>query len=56
MTDNPLTDPSIAYPDVSETSIAPLVRTFYERARLDDLIGPIFANAVGDWDVHIRLM
>lgn len=51
--DNPLTDPGIAHPDIDEALIAHLVRTFYERARADDLIGPIFADAVHDWDEHI---
>ncbi|CAM5505520.1 hypothetical protein MAUB1S_08443 [Mycolicibacterium aubagnense] len=49
--ENPLTDP--AHPDIDEALIARLVRTFYERARADDLIGPIFAAAVHDWDEHI---
>jgi hemoglobin len=31
-----------------------LIRTFYGRARTDDLIGPIFEAAVADWDDHIR--
>ena len=51
--ENPLTDPGIAHPDIDEALIARLVRTFYERARADELIGPIFAEAVHDWDEHI---
>ncbi len=39
--------------DLDETSIALLVRTFYGRAREDDLIGPVFNEAVKDWDHHI---
>jgi len=38
---------------IDEAMIERLVRTFYARARLDPLIGPIFANAVQDWDNHI---
>ena len=54
MTFNPLTDPNIAHPDIDEALIERLVRTFYGRARTDDLIGPIFEAAVADWDDHIR--
>ena len=53
MTDNPLTQPGAAHPDLREPMIALLVRTFYDRARQDDLIGPVFAAAVEDWDDHI---
>jgi hemoglobin len=53
MTDNPLTNPNIAHPDIDDASISLLIRTFYGRARADDLIGPIFAAAVEDWDAHI---
>ena len=38
---------------IDEAMIERLVRTFYARARLDSLIGPIFASAVQDWDDHI---
>ncbi|MFZ9502519.1 MAG: group III truncated hemoglobin [Beijerinckiaceae bacterium] len=34
---------------------AALVR-FYEKIRADDLIGPMFARVVHDWDAHIRTM
>jgi hemoglobin len=40
-------------PEIDEASIARLVRTFYERAREDALIGPIFNSNVADWDHHI---
>ena len=53
MTDNPLTRPGAAHPDLREPMIARLVDTFYARARQDDLIGPIFEAAVADWDEHI---
>jgi hemoglobin len=39
--------------EIDEASIARLVRTFYGRAREDELIGPIFNRAVADWDHHI---
>lgn len=41
------------YSEIDDSSIADLVRTFYSRAREDDLIGPIFNAAVADWDHHI---
>jgi hemoglobin len=39
---------------IDEPSIEQLVRTFYGRARNDELLGPIFASAVSDWDHHIH--
>ena len=53
MTDNPLTQPGAAHPDLREPMIAELVRSFYGRARQDVLIGPVFEAAVEDWDEHI---
>ena len=41
------------HPAFDEASIGQLVRIFYGRARADEVIGPIFADAVSDWDVHI---
>ena len=38
---------------IDEAMIERLVRTFYGRARLDPLIGPVFEDAVKDWDHHI---
>jgi len=40
-------------PGIDEASIGRLVRTFYDRAREDALIGPIFMANVADWDHHI---
>ncbi|GGA55592.1 group III truncated hemoglobin [Pelagibacterium lentulum] len=51
--DNPLTRPGPAHPDITDDGIALLVRTFYDRAREDDVLGPIFNRAVQDWDEHI---
>ncbi|WP_245974168.1 group III truncated hemoglobin [Bosea caraganae] len=53
MSDNPLTNPNIAHPAIDDASIGLLVRTFYGRAHEDDVIGPVFAAAVADWDDHI---
>lgn len=53
MTDNFLIYPGAVHPDLREPLIAELVRTFYARARQDDVIGPVFEAAVEDWDDHI---
>jgi hypothetical protein len=55
---SPMTEPqpnpfSTFHPFITEENIALLVRTFYGRAREDDLIGPIFNAAVADWDHHL---
>ncbi len=54
MTYNPLSDPNVAHAEIDDHSIGVLIRTFYSRAREDELIGPIFAAAVVDWDEHIE--
>lgn len=41
------------HPSIDKASIQTLVARFYGRAREDALIGPIFADAVHDWDHHI---
>lgn len=41
------------HPSVTEESILLLVRTFYDRARQDELIGPVFNREVEDWETHI---
>ena len=42
----------VARTGIDEAMIDQLVRTFYGRARLDPLIGPIFENRVHDWEGH----
>lgn len=37
----------------SEADIEELVRRFYERARRDARIGPVFEAAIDDWEAHI---
>jgi hemoglobin len=39
-----------------EDSLEPALRRFYEKVQADDLIGPVFARAVHDWDAHIKVM
>ena len=41
------------HPEITEEKIALLVRTFYGRAREDDVIGPIFNVQVKDWEHHL---
>ncbi|MBB6169278.1 group III truncated hemoglobin [Chelatococcus composti] len=38
---------------IDEAMIERLVRTFYGKARADDLLGPVFAAHVADWEAHI---
>ena len=38
---------------INEDMIRKLVHRFYERAREDELIGPVFTSHVQDWDAHL---
>jgi len=38
---------------INEEMIRQLVHRFYQRAREDDLIGPVFNSRVQDWDAHL---
>jgi hemoglobin len=44
------------FSEITEPAIAALVACFYTKARLDPLIGPIFNDAVEDWDEHLRTL
>lgn len=45
------------YHAVTETEIATLVDAFYSKVREDELLGPIFADAIGDnWEPHLTKM
>ncbi|MDA8252106.1 MAG: group III truncated hemoglobin [Rhodospirillales bacterium] len=46
-------DGIVARTGIDEAMIERVVRTFYERARRDPLIGPIFEDKVHDWEGHI---
>jgi hemoglobin len=54
------TTPEIATetPDFSaeEAAIRACVRGFYERARADDLLGPVFNGVIRDWEGHLKTM
>lgn len=41
---------------IDAAMIEHLVRTFYDRARRDPLIGPVFERHVSDWQAHIGRM
>lgn len=45
------------YNNVNEDSIADMVDTFYGAIRQDQLLGPIFSDAIGeDWGPHLSKM
>ena len=39
--------------EISEVSLKDLVHRFYAKVRRDPEIGPIFSDAVADWDEHL---
>jgi len=41
---------------IDETMIGRLVHAFYDRVRQDPTLGPIFNDAVDDWDRHLGRM
>ncbi len=41
---------------INEAMIERLVRRFYERVRDDDVIGPVFAAHIEDWEPHLQRM
>jgi truncated hemoglobin YjbI len=41
---------------VTEQELDALVREFYGHARVDPLIGPIFARAIHDWEGHYKVV
>ena len=47
--------PITNFPD--EQQIKELVDSFYSRVRKDELLGPVFAEAIGEgWDAHLVTM
>ena len=40
----------------NEGAIRNCVRAFYDLARADDLLGPVFNDWIKDWDAHLRIM
>lgn len=43
-------------PPVDEADIALLVDRFYAKVRRDPVIGPVFNEAVADWDEHLETL
>jgi len=41
---------------IDEAMIERLVRGFYARVRGDDVLGPIFAAKIDDWEPHLQKM
>ena len=41
---------------IDEAMIDRLVRGFYGQVRHDDVLGPIFATKIGDWEPHLQRM
>src|ERR1700727_2868965 len=41
---------------IDEAMIERLVRGFYARVRDDDVLGPIFAAKISDWEPHLQKM
>jgi hemoglobin len=46
----------VARTGIDEAMIQRLVHGFYDRARRDPLIGPVFESRVHDWDAHLARM
>ena len=51
-----IVDDIVARTGIDEAMIQRLVHGFYDRARLDPLLGPVFVSKVGDWDHHLAKM
>lgn len=41
---------------IDDAFISSLVERFYARIQRDEMLGPIFAERIGDWDVHLDRM
>jgi len=51
-----LTAGIMAETGLDEDVLRDLVQRFYERARADDLLGPIFEARISDWEPHLERM
>lgn len=51
----PAASPAVAA-EITEAEIGALVEAFYGKARLDPVIGPIFARAIEDWPAHFTTL
>ena len=41
---------------ITETEIASIVERFYAKVRVDPEVGPVFNDAVQNWDAHLALL
>ncbi|MBL8838287.1 MAG: group III truncated hemoglobin [Alphaproteobacteria bacterium] len=46
----------VARTGIDEAMIERLVRSFYARVAEDDLLGPVFATRIADWEPHLLRM
>ncbi len=51
-----LTAELMASTGLNEAHLNRLVRTFYLRVRSDELLGPVFAATITDWEPHLERM
>jgi len=42
------------HPDLDQADLRALVDGFYARVRQDPELGPVFADAIADWDEHLQ--
>ena len=45
-----------AIAEADEVAVTRLVDRFYDRIRAEPRLGPIFENAIHDWDQHLQVM
>lgn len=41
---------------IDDAMIARLVHGFYDKVRADEVLGPVFAARIGDWEPHLKRM
>jgi len=46
----------VARTGIDDAMIEQLVHRFYEKARADEMLGPVFESKVHDWDHHLAQM
>ncbi|WP_246849256.1 group III truncated hemoglobin [Rubellimicrobium arenae] len=51
-----MTSDLMARTGLDEAMLDRLVRRFYGRVRQDEMLAPIFAEVIGDWEPHLRRM
>ena len=49
-------DPAPLATPENEAAIRSCIRAFYDVARKDDLLGPLFNGVIKDWDGHMKTM